>query len=159
LATKTTSFKFTDTDLELIDSLSSDMGCSRTQAIRIAVRDLRKARGLYVEKADAFVASLRAKYPEDAILSVELDSGFDAFASIDGVRQDGIYIASMPEDLRYGEGAVEHFVAVSIGDLSSDVRILLGLLPMRTGVPLHLPLARLEPDMNPVAAAYWVAGE
>ena len=159
MATKNTTFKFKDADLELIDGLARDMGCSRTQVLRIAVRDLRKARGLYLDTATAFIASLKAKFGEEADLRVELDEYFDAFASVDGVRRDDIYTPSIPTTYRDDEGNEEDFAKVYLGDPQTDVRILLGLLPLRSGVPLVLGLEELEPNMSPKAAAWFPAGQ
>lgn len=147
--------KLNDSEFRLLEELEEKMG-SRTHVIRTALRELRKARGDYQAAAQAFIDRLKADLPEDAALRFELDEQFDPFLIVDGERREDIYVvgqATIFEDRATGAG--EDFVVVAIGDPASDVRIVLGILPLRTGVPLIVPVEELSSTMRPRAVASW----
>jgi hypothetical protein len=147
--------KLNDVEFRLLRELEEKLG-SRTHVIRIALRELRKARGDYEAAAQAFIDQLKSKLPEEATLRFELDEQFDPFLTVDGERCEDIYVAGQVKTFEdQATGAGEDFVVVAIGDPASDIRILLGMLPLRTGVPLIVPLDELKADMRPRAVAYF----
>lgn len=148
------SFKLTDTERSLLDSIADEIGGGRPDALRYAILAARKQLGLYATAAEAFIDALRASIDEDATIVIQLDDTFTPRASVDGVVRDDIYIPYTPISL----GPDEHFLKLYLGDLASEVRIFLGLMPLRTGVPLTITPEDLHPDMAPRPVAYFVEG-
>ncbi len=149
-------FRFSDLDTRLQEELANHWGVSRTQALRQAVDIARKEEGLYKSSAEAFLTKLRDRFEPEAELTVELDERFDAFAKVDDERQSDLYLPTLATILDDGE-IVEDFVRVYLGDPNGDTRLLLGLLPLRTGIRLSVPIEELKPDMPPRPVAYWPA--
>lgn len=144
-----TSIELKAEEVALLDKIKAEAGApSRSAVLRMALGAYEN----YRRAARSFVEAVRDRFDADAYMVVELDHHFDAFASVDGERQDDIYVP-----IRHITFDGEDFVEVFIGDPhpTSTVRILLGMLPLRSGVPLAFPLRELTPDMRPKAVAYF----
>lgn len=147
-----TSIELSAEQVEWLDELKTEAGAaSRSAVIRMALgayEDYRKA-------AKRFVRDLQGRFDEDAYVVVELDDNFDPFVRIDGRHKPDIHTSLLPVKLGH-----EDFVYVFIGDPhpTSPVRIQLGLLPLRSGVPIAFPLRELDLDMQPRAVAYFERG-
>lgn len=138
---------------QLLDQLANGLGLSRSETVRFALHELHQSDP--IKRRNRFAESLRQRFGRDAILQVQLDEGFDAFAVVGGQRYDDLYVFA--QATRFGD---EDFVQIWIGDVAADdVRIFLGLLPLRTGIPLVVPLAELSAGMRPRAAAWFVGAE
>lgn len=86
---------------------------------------------------------MRDRFEPEAELTVELDERFDAFAKVDDERQSDLYLPTLATILDDGE-IVEDFVRVYLGDPNGDTRLLLGLLPLRTGIRLSVPIEEAQ---------------
>jgi len=139
--------------IHLLDELANGLGLSRSETVRFALHQLHQSDP--IKRRNRFAESLRQRFGRDTILRVELDDQFDAFAVVDGQRHDDLYVFAQPT--RLGD---EDFVQIWIGNVAADdIRIFLGLLPLRTGIPLVVPLAELSAGMRPRAAAWFVGAE
>jgi hypothetical protein len=148
------SFKLTDTERGLLDSIADEIGGGRPEALRYAIIAARKQLGLYATAAEAFIDGLRASMDEDATIVIALDDTFTPRATVDGIPRSDIYIPS--EGLNLGPD--EQFLKLYLADVTSEVRIFLGLMPLRTGVPLMIAAEDLHPNMAPRPIAYFVHG-
>jgi hypothetical protein len=156
MATKNTTFKFNDVDLEILDELAADLQCSRTQAVRVAVTALRKTRGLHREALERLIAKLKAPYDEDAVMTIALDDQFDALATINGDRLD-IYLPTHVSTWVDAAGRHEDYLMVYLGDPDSDARLAVaGLFPLQAGLSVSFALSDLSPDMRPRPVAWFV---
>jgi Arc/MetJ-type ribon-helix-helix transcriptional regulator len=153
MALQTTTVKFSERELLRLDHLVVLAGAySRSEVIRKALGTYE----VYRRLAEDFVAEFRARFDTDAYVAVELDDEFDAFMRIDGERQADVYLPT--RHVEFSDGS--HYVEVYLGDPhpKSSVRIELGLLPLRSGVPMSFALRELDIDMEPRTVAYFVNG-
>lgn len=142
--------RLNDADVLLLDELALGLGLSRSDTVRFALHHVRQSDP--VRQRNEFAASLRERFGSDAVLRVELDDTFAPVGSVDGKVREGLYLPIQPA--RFGD---DDMVQVWIGDQADgDVRIFLGVLPARTGVPLKVPLAELSAAMRPRAVAWYV---
>lgn len=139
-------------DVQLLDEMAQGLALSRSDTVRFALHQLRQSDP--VKRRNRFAQSLRERFGQDAVLRVELDDTFNVVGTVDGQRHADLYLPS--QATRFGD---EDFVQVWVGDVAGDdVRIFLGVLPARSGVPLVVPLAELSPAMRPRAVAWFVEG-
>jgi len=148
------SFKLTEVERQLLDSIAVAIGGGRPDALRYALGAARRKLGLYAQTAEAYIAGLRATIDDDASLVIELDDSWSPVVSVDGVRRDDIYIPCSAVNL----GAEGDFFKLYLGDPASDVRIFVGLMPARSGVQLVISADELRADMAPRAIAYFERG-
>ena len=157
MASRNHTFKLTDDDAELLDSLASSMRTSKTSVVREALRALDRWHGDYRASAQAFIDQLRADLGNEAVLVFHIDDQFEPYVTVDGERRDDIYVVGQAtEFVERGTGIREDYIWVFIGDRNSDVRLQIALFPIRSGVTLALPVSELTPDMQPRPVA-WVA--
>jgi hypothetical protein len=145
------SFKLDDVERKLLDSIAAEVGGSRSDALRYALSAARKELGLYGRDAEAFIARLRASMDDESTIAVQLDDTWTPFVTVDGVRRDDIYVPTV--GVRFD---AEDFLRVFLGDRDNDVRIFVGVLPLRSGVPLKFSARDLKADMRPRPVAYFV---
>ena len=148
------SFKLTDTERALLDSIAEEIGGGRPDALRYALVAARKQLGLYAAAAESFIDGLRASMDDDATIVIQLDDMLTPRVTVDGAPREDIYVPA--EVIAIGPN--EHFLRLYLADLHSDVRIEVGLMPARAGVPLLINAEDLSPDMAPRAVAYFVNG-
>ncbi|HEX2160472.1 MAG TPA: hypothetical protein VHF88_01475 [Thermoleophilaceae bacterium] len=149
MASPQVNLRLSESDIQRLDQLAGGLGLSRTETVRFALYELQRSDP--VRRRNRFAEMLREQFGHDALLRVELDRGFDVLGTVDGEHQPDLYLPTFPT--RFGD---DDFVQVWIGDpATDDVRILLGLIPMRTGVHLDVPLAELNAAMAPKAVAWF----
>lgn len=154
-------FKFTEEQLAEIAKLSERMGVPQVAVIRRGLFELSRTR-LDIQ---LFLSDFKRKYGAENYLVVELDEKFDAFALINGERVDDIYVPAQAIRFEDGSEFMEVFLADSSrgsspgpGPFGGRARLSLGLLPLRTRVPLKVAIEDLDVDMQPPGAAWWVNG-
>lgn len=147
------SFKLTDVERSLLDSIAEEIGGGRPDALRYALVAARKELCLHATAAEAFIERLRASMDDNATMVVQLDDSWTPTVTVDGVPRKDIYV---PYDV-IGLGPGENFLKLYLGDPESEVRIFIGLMPTRSGVPLVIDAEDLAADMAPRAVAYFVA--
>ena len=137
-------FRFSDKETELLDELAADLRVSRAETVRRAVAEMRGNHGQREGAVLRLIDGLFNSFGLDAELELRLDEGFDVevsvFSGVDGAEASGIYV---PTQIR------EDTVDLYLGDLSSDARIFVGALPMRSGPSLRLRIADLHPWNGP----------
>lgn len=148
------SFKLTDIERALLDSIADEIGGGRPEALRYALVAARKQLGLYASAAESFIDGLRASMDDAATIVIQLDETLTPRVTVDGIPREDIYVPS--EAISIGPG--EHFLRLYLADVDSEVRIPVGVMPARTGVPLLINAEDLSPDMAPRAVAYFVSG-
>ena len=152
---KNATFKFTEEQLAELAKLSERMGIPQVAVIRRALFELKHTR----LDTQLFLNDFKRKYGEENYLVVELDEKFDAFALINGERVDDIYVPAQAIRFEDGSDYMEVFLADSSpSPFGGRTRLSLGLLPLRTHVPLKVAIEDLDVDMQPVGAAWWVDG-
>jgi hypothetical protein len=154
-----TSFKLTDADLGVLDEIADLRGMKRGQHRAAVIREstihYRNTLLARREAGEPFIASMRKKFGDDAVLSVSLDDGFDPIVRVDGHDRDDVHVATLAVKMRDGQGFEEDFVRLYLADPDSDFRLLLGFMPVMSGVWLSVPIADLHPEMRPRAVAYF----
>lgn len=141
--------RLSELDVERLDQLADGLGLSRTETVRFALHELQKSDP--VKRRNRFAEALRERFGHDAWLRVQLDDSFAAFGTVGGEHHSDLYLPTFPT--RFGN---DDFVQIWIGDQATDdVRIFLGMTPMRTGVSLDVPLAELSATMPPRAVAWF----
>jgi hypothetical protein len=139
--------------VRLLDELADGLALSRSETVRFALHQLHQSDP--IKRRNRFAESLRRRFGNEANLRVELNEKFDPVAIVDGERCDDLYVFAQPA--RFGD---EDYAQVWIGDTAADdVRIFLGMLPYRAGVPLVVPLVELSAGMRPRAVAWFVGAE
>lgn len=146
------SFKLSEIERKMLDSIVRELDSSRSDALRYALSAARNQLGLRTRDAEAFIDRLREGMKDNATISVQLDDTWTPFVTVDGARREDVYVPTLVVNL----GAAGDFLQVYLGDEKSDVRIFLGLLPMRSGVPLVISAKDLTPGMQPRPVAYFV---
>jgi len=146
------SFKLSEIERKMLDSIVRELDSSRSDALRYALSAARNQLGLRTRDAEAFIDRLREGMKDNATISVQLDDTWTPFVTVDGARREDVYVPTLVVNL----GAAGDFLQVYLGDEKSDVRIFLGLLPMRSGVPLVISANHLTPGMQPRPVAYFV---
>ena len=137
-------------EIAALDQLADALNLTRAETVRFALRHLRESDP--VQRRNRFAASLRARFGREAALKIELDDAFAPVASVDGRVVPDLYVPA--QATRFGD---EDYVQIWIGDpATDDVRIFLGVLPARSGVPLVIPLAEMSAGIRPRAAAWFV---
>jgi hypothetical protein len=144
------SFKLSDTERKLLDSIADELGGGRPDALRYAMVAARKQLGLYATAAEAFVDALRASMDADATIVIQLDDTLTPQVTVDGRPRD-IYVPFEVISI----GPDEQFLKLYLADPHSDVRIAVGVMPARTGIPLFINAEDLSPDMSPRPVAYF----
>jgi hypothetical protein len=140
-------------DVSLLDELATGLSLSRSDTVRFALHQLRRSDP--VRRRNAFAESLRERFGADAVLRVELDESFNAFGTVDGQPRTDLYLPT--QGARFGD---DDFVQVWLGDPDTDdVRLFLGMIPARSGVPLVVPLAELSAGMRPRAVGWFSEAE
>ena len=138
-------FRFSDKETELLDELAADFRVSRTEAVKRAIAEMRGNHGQREGAELRLIDGLFNSFGLDAELELRLDEGFDVevsvFSGVDGAEASGIYV---PTHIRE-----DTMVDLYLGDLSSDARIFVGALPMRSGPSLRLRIADLHPWNGP----------
>jgi Arc/MetJ-type ribon-helix-helix transcriptional regulator len=139
-----------DASVQLLDNLAEGLGLSRSETVRYALHELERSKP--AERRNRFADSLRKRFGRDAALRVELDDDFAALATVDGQHRDEVYV--FEQATRFGD---EDYVQLWIGDPETDdVRIFLGIVPARAGVPIIVQLSELSAAMKPRAVAWFV---
>ena len=137
-------FRFSDNETELLDELAADLGVSRAETVRRAITEMRGTHGQHERAELRLIDGLLNRYGWDAELELRLERGFDVevsvFSRVDGAEASGIYV---PTHIR------NTMVDLYLGDRSSDARIFVGALPMRSGPSLRLQVADLHPWNGP----------
>ena len=137
-------FRFSDNETELLDELAADLGVSRAETVRRAITEMRGNHGQHERAVLRLIDGLFNSFGLDAELELRLDEGFDVevsvFSRVDGAEASGIYV---PTHIR------DTMVDLYLGDRSSDARIFVGALPMRSGPSLRLQVADLHPWNGP----------
>ena len=137
-------FRFSDKETELLDELAADLRVSRAETVRRAIAEMRANHGQREGAVLRLVDGLFNAFGLDAELELRLDEGFDVevsvFSTVDGAEASGIYV---PTHIR------DTMVDLYLGDRSSDARIFVGALPMRSGPSLRLRIADLHPWNGP----------
>ena len=148
-------FRFSDNETELLDELAADLGVSRAETVRRAITEMRGTHGQHERAELRLIDGLLNRYGWDAELELRLDGDFDVEvgvnrfgkmsvfsgkATVDGAEASGIYV---PTHIR------DTMVDLYLGDRSSDARIFVGALPMRSGPSLRLQVADLHPWNGP----------
>jgi len=138
-------FRFSDNETELLDELAADLGVSRAETVRRAIAEMRGNHGQREGAVLRLIDGLFNSFGLDAELELRLDEGFDVevsvFSTVDGAEASGIYV---PTHIRE-----DTMVDLYLGDRSSDARIFVGALPMRSGPSLRLQVADLHPWNGP----------
>jgi hypothetical protein len=145
--------RFDQAAVQLLDELAEGLALSRSETVRFALHQLHQSSP--IKRRNRFAESLRKRFGNDAALQVELDEKFDPVAIINGERCSDVYLFA--QATRLGD---EDCVQIWVGDVATDdVRIFLGVLPLRMGVPLVVPLASLSAGMRPRAVAWFIGAE
>jgi len=138
-------FRFSENEADLLDELAADLRVSRAETVRRAVAEMRGNHGQREGAVLRLIDGLFNSFGLDAELELRLDEGFDVevsvFSGVDGAEASGIYV---PTHIRE-----DTMVDLYLGDLSSDARIFVGALPMRSGPSLRLRIADLHPWNGP----------
>jgi hypothetical protein len=143
--------RLSEGELAVLDQLADGLGLTRSETVRLAIHEL--GRSEPVKRRDRFAESLRERFGREAQMRIELDERFDAVVTVDGVPCPDLYVPTL--HTQFGQ---DHFVQIWLGDVAADdVRLFLGMIPARTGVPLTVPLADLSAAMQPRAVA-WFTG-
>lgn len=130
-------FRLHDVEADIMDDLAAELGMSRTDLLRHLVREKRERVGLYEKRRREFVERLIEQRGETARLELEVgrDVSLEASPRINGEPVDLYTIAAYDRD---------DTLVLVVGDLASDVRIVVGRVPAVDGAQLQLPLAALR---------------
>jgi hypothetical protein len=128
--TKNSTFKLSEETLSLLQDLADDLGTSRTEAIRIALRDFQQTRAARRAHAEQFVRRMFERVPSGSTIMIGLDEDtLEPFATIDGrQRRNDITVVGQRVVARNDE-----FVQVYVVDPNSELKLAVGAIQARRG--------------------------
>lgn len=130
---KAVTFKLAEEDLEIINSIATELGCSRTAVVRRALRSLQLQRDHRRELADAYWQRLFDRLPAGSMFMVGLEHG-EPFVTENGrERLDDIDVAG--EVVRVDDpidGETE-YVRIFFLDRDNEARYAVGAIPANGG--------------------------
>lgn len=133
-------FPFTDFDAELIAELARKKGCSQTQVLREAMRELRVAHGYYAEDAAKLLDDLQ-QHGEILTVKVAID---DVAVKVGDHTVDDAFGQAVPETNkpRFSTDFTDVYIK---GE--PDVRIYVGRVPSQGGT-LTVPVSTLADGLG-----------
>jgi hypothetical protein len=129
MATPNTTFKFSEPELERLERLAADLGCSRTQVLRIALSALHDEVQARSAAAHAFVENLFHRVPDGSTLMVGLDADHEPYLTIDG-RKRLTDVTLIGQKVRSGKS---EFVQVLLAEPETGLMLKVGAIQANTG--------------------------
>jgi hypothetical protein len=146
---KATSFRFTDTELELFDDVADRLQITRTEAAQLGLHALRKQMGLLDEDAVAFEERIARSYGDDAVLRFTINgiNDLNVDVTINGEPVPDMIANVLFAMTKIGREAQGFTLPAEATILAKDritrTWFTIGRAPLEEGASVDVPLKRM----------------